>query len=269
MILKQNKNNIITIYGNSGSGKTTLAMKLAKELSEEKKSVIIVFADELNTVISTIAKLKGDNREKSLGKVLEYNVTQSNIYKNLIPLNNNIACIGYNVNENVQSYPIPLQSKVKSFYSSLQNIADYIIIDTSADYVNNIYNINALNIADTIINLTSCCSKALSFYYSNKDSIEKIINKEANIIYIASNISTEKVIEYSSHIEKYNYNLPVVDEIKEQWDNLKLLLELKQHNKASMIYEQNIIELTDEILSENSSKEKANIFKEVLSKVKR
>lgn len=178
-ISKLNDNKIITILGSSGVGKSTFTIMLSKTLKNNKKKILIIDFDILNSNLHTIFGVK-----KNL-----YNSNQNDINKKydinnfIIKINNNVDLIsGLDL---IFSQGKKIDYKIIiSKIMNIKNKYDYIIIDTSSECFFE-YNKNLILMSDISLFLVE--ANLLEIKKSRKllDIYEKewkIYNKKIKII---------------------------------------------------------------------------------------
>lgn len=161
---------MIALWGTPGSGKTTLSVRLAKQLADEKKNVLLIHDDVFCPVlpITFPALPKGDG-EKSLGKVLSSPaIDQTLILKNIINLkySDYIGVLGHQKGENPLTYPEYTKETAVDFILLSKHLVDVVIVDCTSMTTESILTITALEMADKVIRLTTADFKGLSYLKS-------------------------------------------------------------------------------------------------------
>ena len=241
-------NNVIAIWGSPSSGKTVTSMKLARELETMKKNVIIVFADILCPVLSTV--MPGvDVKDRTLGRLLskphikEIDIMQASIP---YPKHEHIAMIGYKNGDNIFTYSEFLAERVAQFISELRNVADYIIIDCSSVLTEDGFSTIALQKADKVLRLHNADLKSFSYFTSHLPLISRAKFKLDEHIHVLSNVKPgQEETTFRSVYGDIAYTLPHVKEIEPQFYSAGLLDTLS--GKDSKKYTSEIKKITTEV----------------------
>ncbi|MCG8540159.1 MAG: ParA family protein [Clostridia bacterium] len=245
-------NQIIAIWGNTHSGKTTTTMKLAKELSEKKKNIIVVMCDLSSPTLMTV--IPYDTGDKSLGNILSApQITQESILAECITLKKNdyLTFIAYKQGDNLFSYAEYDREKAVDFFILLRHLADYIIVDCTGNMENDILSATALEMADIVFRHITCDLKSLSFYESHLPLIKDRRFKADGHIKILSNIKDYEA--KSAVIQRFHgvkYQLPHSQELEEQSLSGSLLESLT--SKKGKQYSNIISQITETLISTDS-----------------
>ena len=149
---------ILAVWGSPSSGKTVTAVKIARELSLNRKNVAVVFCDGMCPALPTVLKTKKPV-EGSIGEVLAApNVTQELILKNCVcPAKNPyISLLGYKAGENVFTYAEYAKERAVDLLVLLRHIADCVVVDCASSLTDSILSTVALEVADAVLRLGSC-----------------------------------------------------------------------------------------------------------------
>lgn len=204
---KNKKNKIISILGTHGSGKSIFSINLIKNIKNKK--VLLIDFDIINNSIHTLFGVKK--------YPININKEKIEIENLIIKINNNINLICgldliYKRNKKIT------EEEIKNIFIKLNNIYDYIIVDTSSecffDYTKFIIQNSDISIFLVESNLIEIekSKKLLEMYINNwninKDKIKIIMNKQnKNSIYkkILKNIFIDfKIIGEIKYNENYN-----------------------------------------------------------------
>lgn len=218
---------VISVWGSPSSGKTTFSIKLAKELASKKKNVIIIFADNNCPVIPTL--IPCDKSNKSLGNILsDISLSREKILKNLWKIDkvNYIAITGYREFENIYSYPKFEVELINEYINKLNNMADYIIIDTSSYFVTDLLSTIALSISDKVFRLNTPSLKSMSYFNSNLQILNDNFDKE-NHINILSNFRENDPIDEIKDMLNIEGYFPYMEGLREQSICTELFFDLK------------------------------------------
>ena len=149
---------ILAVWGSPSSGKTVTAVKIARELSLNRKNVAVVFCDGMCPALPTVLKTKKPV-EGSIGEVLAApNVTQELILKNCVCPTKNpyISFLGYKAGENVFTYAEYAKERAVDLLVLLRHIADCVVVDCASSLTDSILSTVALEVADAVLRLGSC-----------------------------------------------------------------------------------------------------------------
>ncbi|WP_353852758.1 ParA family protein [Dehalobacter restrictus] len=238
---------ILAVWGSPSSGKTVTVVKIAKELSINRKNVAVVFCDEVCPVLPTVLKTK-KTVEGSIGEVLSApSVTQELILKNCVcpGKNSYISFLGYKAGENVFTYAEYAKERAVDLLVLLRHIADYVVVDCSSALTDSILSTAALEVADTVLRLGSCDLKSVSYFMSCLPLIADRRFKPEKHIRALSNVKPRQDSGgYENTYGGVSYRLPHVAAIEEQFYSLALLDGLS--GKEAKAYETVIRAITEE-----------------------
>ena len=161
-------NKVIAVWGNPNSGKTALSIKLATELTKQKKNVILIHCNHETPVISTVLPFV-TTKDQSLGALLSaMQITQESILKACIPVSGNryMTVMSYLHGENDRTYAKYSKERIVDLFILIKHLADHIIIDCSSHIGEDLFSRAALELSDQVIRLTSPDLKAISFFDS-------------------------------------------------------------------------------------------------------
>lgn len=161
-------NKVIAIWGNPNSGKTALSIKLANELTKNKKNVILIHCDHETPAISSILPFT-TTKDESLGALLSaMQITQESILKACIPVggNRNLTVMSYLHGENDRTYAKFSKERIIDLFILIKHLADHIIIDCSSHIGEDLFSRAALELSDLVIRLITPDLKAISYFDS-------------------------------------------------------------------------------------------------------
>ena len=245
-------NQIITVWGNPSSGKTVTSIKMARELGLRKKNVILMFCDTIAPDLMMVLPDKNTD-EKSLGSLLSASeITQEKILSKCITLDKNeyISLLGYSQGENSFTYAKYAKDRAVDLLILLRHIADYVVVDCSAFFISDLLSVTAIELADSVIRLSNCNLKALSYFNSSLPLLaDRRFNTDKHIK-VLSKVKADEPSELMA--EKYNgvmHELPYIEEIAEQYLTGRLFGTLE--SKQSIKYTQTIQQIITSVLNEN------------------
>ncbi len=248
---KLNDNQLIAIWGSPSSGKTTLSAKIAQELADKKKNVIIIHDDIFCPTIPILLPTIKDT-DKSLGKIFSNPVIdQEMILDNSISIKHNdyIALIGHQKVENPFTYSEYTKERVTDLLILLRHLVDYIIVDCSSILTESILTITALELADKVIRLSTADFKGLSYFKSTLPLLmDQKFNSE-NHLRIVSNTKDYQGSEIVNDLLRgSNIFIPSSFEIEEQFVEGRLFESLR--DKSSIKYKDELAKIMEVVFYE-------------------
>lgn len=202
---------VIAVWGSPGCGKTTVAAKLAQYIANQKQDVILLLCDVTAPMLPCICIPSDLECEsipnnsaglRSLGSILAAtHVSESLIKQNCVTHKKlkHLSLIGMLKGENEYSYPPYTQQQAKELIGSLRKIAPFVIIDCGSYIASDILSAVALMEADTVLRLTGCNLKSISYLSSQMPLLKAQKWDEEKQYKAASNI---KVEEGTENLEK-------------------------------------------------------------------
>lgn len=166
---------LIAVWGSPASGKTVTAAKLAVAIANKGKNTILISHSTITPSIPVMFPTRLKEFEGlSLGKVLDRpDIVQSDIlaqgvvYSKSLPL----TMLGYNIGENIKTYPDFQQSKHVELILQASQLADYVVVDCTSDTLNKT-TLAALQQADVILQLYKPEVRSEVFFSSHKSIVE-------------------------------------------------------------------------------------------------
>ena len=241
---------ILAVWGSPSSGKTVTAVKIARELSLNRKNVAVVFCDGVCPALPTVLKTKKPV-EGSIGEVLAApNVTQELILKNCeCPAKSPyLSFIGYKAGENVFTYAEYAKERAVDLLVLLRHIADCVVVDCASSLTDSILSTAALEVADAVLRLGSCDLKGVSYFMSSLPLIADRRFKPEKHIRVLSNVKPRQDSGgYENTYGGVSYKLPHVAAIEEQFYSLSLLDGLS--GKEAKTYETVIREIAEGVFA--------------------
>lgn len=178
---------LIAVWGNNGSGKSTLAIKLAIELSERGKNVILVDTDfnapQLN---SWYPRLEVD-KSSSLSVLLDNNVDTEAVANKIQVIDKNLGVLGYC--KDFASNAVPGRADTaQDLLLCLPDLCDVAVIDCQSSIISDVLSFEALSSAEMRIVAITPDVRGLAWYdanvrmmdeewRNNKKSLIKAFNK--------------------------------------------------------------------------------------------
>ena len=214
------ENQMLAVWGSPGCGKTTVASKLAMRLAMQKQDVALLLCDMNTPMLPCICPPGELEEEHSLGSILAAaHVTENLVRHHCITHKKlrHLTILGMRKGENEYTYPQYERVQAEELLECLRKIAPCIIIDCSSYIANDILSAVSLMEADSVLRLTGCDLKSVS-YFSSQLPLLKESKWDADKQYKAA--SNVRPNEASAHMEQVLGNtvfqIPYSREVEEQ-----------------------------------------------------
>ncbi|BCN29531.1 AAA family ATPase [Anaeromicropila herbilytica] len=247
---------MIAVWGNQGSGKTTMSAKLALELVNQKKEVLLILTDTAAPDMKILFPFQKEFQ--TMGHLWTTpNCRASQIYKVCIPTRfRELGVLGYKPGENIFSFPDYTKESIVRVYMELKNMVDYIIVDCVSEFGYNVLTTVALEMSDYVIRLGEATPKAFSFFDSNLPLLSDSRYQKENHIRVLSKIKSYQAKDVA--VSKYGMDaeLPYLEEIELQMLEGRLLE--NDSSKSCLNYKNGIerimqmIQKNDHVVEEKS-----------------
>ncbi len=218
----------IAIWGSPNSGKTTFATKLARSIYEEYQStVIVVYADNETPTLPVIFPNYKKEDLFSIGVPLsKTDIAAEDVVKQIVTVKNklNFGFLGFIDGENKYTYPTFDETKVRSLFSVLSTLADYVIIDCTSRLSNPISRV-AIKEADEVIRLATPDLKSVSYYASQMQLYADPafrLNEHIQGINVPDEDLYMPIEEAKSHLHDVSFTVPYSRQVKQQMLDGKL-----------------------------------------------
>jgi MinD-like ATPase involved in chromosome partitioning or flagellar assembly len=160
---------IIAVWGSPNSGKTTFAVKLAMNIYEQYSSTVIILHADMEAPVLPILfpNYKSDDLYSVGASLSKTDITQEEIIKSMVTVKGkvNFAFLGFKDSENKYTYPKFDEERVRSLFTVLGGLADYVVVDCTSS-LDNVIARMAVMVADEVIRLASPDLKCISYYAS-------------------------------------------------------------------------------------------------------
>lgn len=163
------ENQMLAVWGSPGCGKTTVASKLAMRLAMQKQDVALLLCDMNTPMLPCICPPGELEEEHSLGSILAAaHVTENLVRHHCITHKKlrHLTILGMRKGENEYTYPQYERVQAEELLECLRKIAPCIIIDCSSYIANDILSAVSLMEADSVLRLTGCDLKSVSYFSS-------------------------------------------------------------------------------------------------------
>ncbi len=207
----------IAVWGNSGSGTSTLAIKLALEIAELGKNVVLVDtnynAPQANVWYPRLELAKTE----SMSVLLDNNIDVEAAASKIKVINRNLGILGYA--KDYASNAIPGRSDTAiDLLNVLPQICDVAIIDCQSGIMGDVLSLEALGQAELRIVGITPDVRGLAWYDSNVRMMEEewINNKLATVKLFNQVKTNSPANEVENVIGTVQYYLPYSAEIEDE-----------------------------------------------------
>ena len=216
---------VLALWGSPQSGTTTTAVKMALTLAQKKKNVLILLCDQLTPAPQTL--LPNTSTEgKSLGELLTLPaISQESILQRCILLSKSphICLLGYMRGDNAFTYAAYSRERVVDLLTLARHFADYVLIDTSSMFSNDLFSAVVLECADAVVRLGTCDLKSISYFSANLPLLADGRFSSSQHIRVLSIVKPgQDSGEYTNTFGGVSYTLPYVPELEEQFYSAQL-----------------------------------------------
>ena len=213
---------VIAVWGAPNSGKTTFATKLARCIYDEyQATVIVVYTDNEAPTLPIIFPNYKKEDLCSVGVALaKTDIDRYEVVKQMVTVKDkqNFCFLGFTDGENRYTYPAFDATKVRSLYSVLASLADYVIVDCTSSLKNPLAKV-AVREADTVIRLSAPTLKSVSFMASQlplyADPMFRLEEHIEGINVIDEDLYMP-IDEARSHLHDVRFTIPYSRAVKQQ-----------------------------------------------------
>lgn len=219
-------NNIISVWGSAGAGATLTSVKIAKELAQRKKNVVLVLCDDITPSLPLILPMASETC--SLGNLLASSQLKPiTVLQHCVAAGNYLSMLGYQDKETEISYPEYDQKRAKELLSILSNSEDYVVVDCSSHVLSSVLTGVALELSDTVFRVLNADNKSLIYFRSQLYFLREPRYRSDRHINVLNNLfpNQNDNIQRATFGE-IKYVFPHLPMLKEQYDSGRLLEDL-------------------------------------------
>lgn len=235
---------MISVCGSPESGKSTLCLKLAQLFLKEKKQVIVVQTDYYTPAFVTF--FPGEEGGGSLGRLLSLpEITQEEILRSLslIKEEENFGILSYAKEETRYHYPEYTKDRAVEVIIELKHMSDVVLVDCQTAFLEDLFAITALEMADRTLRVLSADLKGISYYKSCMPLLSDAKFSPEKAIKIVQDVkNTGLAAEAADAILGADMTLPYVEELRRQYREEEILALLGKKGKE---YEKRIRQLAE------------------------
>lgn len=214
---------IIAVWGSPGSGTTLTAVKISRELSRRKKSVVLVLGDSETPSVPLLVPQADSG--KSLGHLLSLpSMTQIDLFRHCIPIGKSLSMMGYLFGENEKTSPEYSDQRVRELIGLLKDSADYAVIDCPHHLLSSVLTAVALEESDLVLRIVNADLKSIIFLKSQRPFLSEARFRFDEHISIINNVlQTQDVHTYEETFGGKAYTIPHIPALQEQYGEYGLL----------------------------------------------
>ena len=160
---------VIAVWGAPHSGKTTFATKLARAIYDAyQATVVVVYTDNETPTLPILFPNYKKEDLCSVGAALaKADIDRFEVVKQMVTVKDkpNLCFLGFTDGENKYTYPAYDDTKVRSLYSVLSALADYVIVDCTSSLKDPLTRV-AVQEAETVFRLAAPTLNSVSYLTS-------------------------------------------------------------------------------------------------------
>ena len=235
------------VWGGPGSGKTSLSVKLAQQITEQDRSVLLLLADRLAPPLPCLAEPRVFTNKRSFGSVLAAPQPNAALLRfHLIGVKDapNLHLLGFLKGESALDYPQPTEAQSKLLLEVAADLADVLIVDCGTALPWDALSLTAVRQSDISLCVMNPELKTVS-YLSSQLSLTDEGQKEGRQQWRTLNRIRDAGVRAEAFAD-VDYELPYCPELAEQAAMGDLLQPLTK--KTSRRYLETLDKLTEAIL---------------------
>lgn len=247
---------LICVWGSPSSGKTVLSLALGAALATQKSNVIVYNGDKLTPMLKVFVPSADIESSQSIGPLLMSGRFDDTIFAQRLvvhPECDYLCFIGMAPSDTYITYDSFGDEPVMKVLNKMMNLAEYVIVDCTANPIDDNMSQVAMGLADYKI----CCITADTRGISYMDSARMIYSEDRfdinNHIMVVGNVKNVSPLTELMRVSgKYDYVLPYSPEIENRYIGGELLTDLKR--MASRDFSKEIKRLAKRIVEDNHGK---------------
>jgi ATPases involved in chromosome partitioning len=215
---------IIAVWGSPGSGTTLTSIKVARELANRKKNVVLILSDSETPMVPVLAP--SVRNAKSIGNLLSLpTISPTDVFEHLIPTQKTISLLGYLKDENELTWPEYDEERAKELLGFLRETADYVLVDCSHHLLTNTMTAVALENADAVLCVVNADPKSLSYIKSQQPILNNSkFNSDRQVNIMNNFYANQDRQSYEGAFGmKTSYSLPHLSSLRAQYWEGRLL----------------------------------------------
>ncbi|MBE5863222.1 MAG: ParA family protein [Lachnospiraceae bacterium] len=220
----------VAVWGSANCGKTVTSIKLAERLTGMGRNVLLIFADPETPVFSygcPPSELMGDG---SLGRVLAApRVNERLVKENCVFYKKNkyLSMLGWRKGENRFTHPAFSDARVTELLKAAEAVAPFVIVDCTSRISTDVLTANALLLADSVVRMTGCDLKSVSYFTSQLPLLSDAKWNLADYVKVAGNVMPNEARGNADGIlGKAAFQIPHSLEVEKQFLEGELFSEL-------------------------------------------
>lgn len=241
---------IICIWGNSASGKTITSLALAAKLAKKKKNIILFSGDKLVPALKIYAPTQSISSKQSIGPmIMSKKIDDLTLASKMVCHSQCefISFVGMAPGDTYISYAGFERESVIKLANKMAFLADYVIIDGTANPLDDMMTLTMLELADMVIRITTPDNKGIVYTDANKVVYQDEKYHYDEQIKILGNIRDvspmTEVMTVSGH---FDYTLPYSHEVESKFIAGELICDMKR--RKGIEFEKTIDKLAERIL---------------------
>ncbi|MBR3510354.1 MAG: AAA family ATPase [Lachnospiraceae bacterium] len=239
----------VAVWGSGDCGKTVTSIKMAERLTGMGRNVLLIFADAETPVFPYGCPPSDLMGEGSLGRVLAApHVDEQLVKENCVFYKKNkyLSMLGWRKGENRFTHPAFNDARVAELLKAAEGVAPFVIVDCTSGIATDVLTANALLLADSVIRMTGCDLKSVSYLSSQLPLLSDAKWNMAGHVKVAGNVMPNEAQGNADGIlGKAAFRIPHSLEVEKQFLEGELFSELCY--KESRSFRNEIARLSEEV----------------------